>query len=265
MAAARGRRARGPVVVAAADLPAFLTRSPVAVLLISLHPVHVFSAPLARQLAADHPGIGLGTVDLRDLLTSRSLHVIQAGGRRCGVPGPFGILPGYCLFRDGTMLAWDAGVPIVSDLAAIAQGTVLGAICSGVTRDASFLRQGIQLAADQATAERVALHFRLALAAAAAPAGAGPAGDEGREPSTGPADALAWAYDRLGVTPDATDAQVHDAWKQLRIAHHPDRVAGDALEFERRSRVSADINRARDVIRTHRSAAGPRGAYARAS
>lgn len=265
MEAADGHRARGPVAVDAAGVPAFLAGAPLAVLLISLHPAHAFSGPLARQLTVDHPGIALGTVDLRDLVIrgGRGLRAIQAGGRRCGVPGPFGILPGYCLFRDGALLAWDAGVPLPIDLTAIAQSAMLGAVCSGVTRDPSFLHQALRIGAEEAAADRVALRFRAALDAATADPGTG--SDADREPSTGPADALAWAYQRLEVTPDATDAQVHEAWKRLRIAHHPDRAAGDVVEFERRSRDSADVNRARDIILECRSAGRPRGAWARAS
>ena len=57
----------------------------------------------------------------------------------------------------------------------------------------------------------------------------------------------------LGVLPTATDREVHDAWRRRRMQNHPDQAAGDPAEFERRSRLSADINRARDIIMDHRS------------
>jgi hypothetical protein len=34
---------------------------------------------------------------------------------------------------------------------------------------------------------------------------------------------------------------------------HPDHAAANPGEFERRSRISCDINRARDIIESHRS------------
>jgi hypothetical protein len=263
MAAADGRPPGDPVPVAAADLPVFLSGAPLAVLLVSVHPAHTFSPALARQLAADLPDAALGTADVRDVLTTggRGLRLLREGFGRCGIPTLLGLLPGYCLFRGRTMLAWDAGLPAPSDLAGIAQGTVLGAIWAGVTRETSWLREAIQLAADQATADRIATRFRLA--ASASSSSFRPDADPAREPS-GTADAVAWAYRTLSVAPEASDAQVQDAWKRLRIAHHPDRVAGDAAEFGRRNRASADINRARDIIMEHRARTRG-GAYARAS
>jgi curved DNA-binding protein CbpA len=70
-----------------------------------------------------------------------------------------------------------------------------------------------------------------------------------------PIDEVRWAYDLLAVAPSASDREVHQAWRRRRIEMHPDAVAGDPAEFDRRSRISADINRARDIIVDHRSRA----------
>ena len=48
------------------------------------------------------------------------------------------------------------------------------------------------------------------------------------------------------------------------MEHHPDAVAGNPEEFARRSQISADINRARDIIVNYR-ATYTRGSYAKAS
>jgi curved DNA-binding protein CbpA len=62
----------------------------------------------------------------------------------------------------------------------------------------------------------------------------------------------------LGVLPTATDREVHDAWRRRRMEHHPDRASHDRAEFDRLSRLSADINRARDVIVAYRSGGASR-------
>ena len=58
------------------------------------------------------------------------------------------------------------------------------------------------------------------------------------------------AYSTLGVTPDATDAQIDQAYRKLMGKFHPDRVAGAADEIrdlaEQRARA---INAAYDRIR----------------
>ena len=62
------------------------------------------------------------------------------------------------------------------------------------------------------------------------------------------------------AVPGSNTARYTDAPEMLKEMH-PDAVAGDATEFARRSRISVDINRARDIIVEHRSrTAGARAA-----
>ncbi len=160
-----------------------------------------------------------------------------------------GVLPGYCLFREAEMLAWDSGLPAPADVTAIGQGALLGLVFATLMSDVLFVVSALHIAAEQVAAPRVALRFkqvasgrtrRQASAASAPP----------------PIDEVRWAYDLLAVSPSASDREVHQAWRRRRIEMHPDTAAGDPKEFERRSRISADINRARDVIISHRSRAG---------
>jgi curved DNA-binding protein CbpA len=76
---------------------------------------------------------------------------------------------------------------------------------------------------------------------------------------------LYWAYQVLGVLPTATDREVHEAWRRRRAETHPDHAGSDPAEFERRSRLSCDINLARDIIVKHRHPNTRSATYAWAS
>ena len=238
-----------PISVAAADLFEFVRQSRLAVLLVSLHPLHAFNSALAKELLADHESIALGTIDISKLLTSGgpALRFLHQGLRRCGAPAAFGVLPGYYLFRAGALVAWDAGLPTFADATAIARSAMLGAVWSGVSRDVSFVSQALRFAADHAAGQRVAAAFRYVID--------NPAADSrsASEPDATPVDDVFWAYQTLGVLPTATDREVHEAWRRKRREDHPDHAVGDAAEFERRSRISRDLNRARDIIIAYRS------------
>ena len=251
------RRAAGPARVRPQRLFEFIGGTRLSVLLVSVHPRHTFNRPLIKQLRREHPGIGLGVIGLSDLMMAggAALRFLHQGLRGCGAPGSLGILPGYFLFRGGEMLAWDAGIPTFDDIQAIARSGLLGALWSGMTRDLSFVGQALHLASEQIAANRVAARFRLAASAehhrraAAGASGARPAQD------------VYWAYQVLGVMPTATDREVHEAWRKRRMDVHPDQAAHDPAEFARRSAISADINRARDIIMESRGT-GPRAARA---
>jgi len=238
-----------PIPVDAAGLFDFLGGAGLKVLLISLHRVHTFNRVLSRQLAVDHETIALGTIDLYELVATGGpgLRFLHQGLRDCGAPASFGVLPGYCLFRGTEMLAWDAGLPVFADVEAMARSALLGAIWSGVTRDITSVGQALHAAAEQLAGERVAARFRSVAAERETNRRASATTD------APPVDELFWAYQVLGVLPAASDREVHDAWQRRRKEHHPDLAAGDAAEFDRRSRISADINRARDIIVAHRS------------
>jgi hypothetical protein len=230
-----------------------------AVVLVSIHPLHAFSETLGDRLCleigSDEP-VAFGTLALRDLLlsTGQVLPFLQREYANCGAPGRIGLVPGYCLFRDGEMLAWSSGLPAVSDAKGIAWNSLVAAIWSGITRDASYVSQALFRAAEEAAAQRTAEAFRIAATEPnrrRAPSSSSSApGSEGN---------LFWAYRVLGVSPAASDAEVRDAWRKRRTESHPDQAADDPVEFQRRSREAADINRARDIIlearRTRRATA----------
>jgi hypothetical protein len=248
---------KGPKPVQPARLFEFIRESKLAVLFVSAHPLHRLNRQLVRQLASAHEDLAVGVTKLTAVLRAGPpvLRFLHQGLRNCKAPAAFGVLPGYYLFHSGTMLAWEAGLPAFADVAALARGALLGALWSGVNNDPTFIRQALLLAADQSAADRVAVVFRQAIAEAGARAGRHAA----RSREAPPEDELYWAYHVLGVLPTATDREVHEAWRRRRTENHPDHASSDPVEFERRTRVSRDINLARDIIVKHRHP-GTRGA-----
>jgi hypothetical protein len=218
------------------------------VLFVSAHPLHAVNRVLTRRLESEFARLSTRTVPLVSLLHSGPsvLRFLHQGLRACGAPSAFGVLPGYYLFRSGVLLAWDSGLPGLTDVSALARSALLGAVWSGVSSDLTFVRQALFLAADQTAAERTARVFGQAIEDARRQR------DAERSTKAPPADELYWAYQILGVVPTATDREVHDAWRRRRAEAHPDHAGNDPMEFERRSRVSRDINLARDIIVKHR-------------
>ncbi|MDP2320393.1 MAG: J domain-containing protein [Acidobacteriota bacterium] len=234
-----------PVAVDARGFFDFIGGAPFAAVLVSVHPLHTFSRPLSERLAAAHPDVSVGIIDFRNLILAGgpALSTIHRGLLRCGAPDALGVLPGYCLFQRGEMIAWEAGLPTFADVEAMATSAWLGAVVSGVTRDLRYLGRSLQLAADEVTADRIAERFHHAIA------GGGPAA----QPAPDREGDIVWAYQVLGVTPDATDREIRAAWRQRRKHVHPDLVSGDPSEFARRSNVSVEMNRAKDIIERHRA------------
>jgi DnaJ-like protein len=246
-----------PVAVDVAQFFEFIDRPELAVLLVSIHPRHTFSMALSQHLRNEHQDIALGTINLIDLVTvgGQALPFLHEQFRACDA-SQFGVLPGYCLFREAEMLAWDAGLPAATDVMSIGPSALVGLVFSAFTSNMLFLVRALHLAVDQIAAPRVALKFKQVASART----------HQRRTTTAspppPIDEVRWAYDVLGVVPTATDREVHQAWRRRRVEMHPDKAAGDADEFARRSRLSVDINRARDIIISHRARAAsePRAA-----
>ena len=60
-------------------------------------------------------------------------------------------------------------------------------------------------------------------------------------------------YAQLGLTSDASDAEVEQAYRRLIAQYHPDRVAGAAPELRKQAETKArEINGAYDRIKTLR-------------
>lgn len=67
--------------------------------------------------------------------------------------------------------------------------------------------------------------------------------------------ALSSAYATLGVSPEASDAEVKKAWKRKLAAFHPDKIQGKDLDpewVELANQKSAEINRAYETIKAAR-------------
>ena len=236
-----------PLPVDAAHFFEFIDRPGLAVLLLSVHQRHTFSEVLARQLSAEHQGIALGTIGLVELISTGGPAVayLHNGFQACGVSA-LGALPGYCLFRQAELLAWDSGLPTFAEVEVIGRSALVGLVFSGITNNLSFIGTG-------AAAGVRSCRRRSRLARILRSRGQRARRRPGTQSSPPPVDDVRWAYDVLGVQPTATDREVHQAWRRRRIEVHPDSAVGDAIEFERRSRISVDVNRARDIILTDRA------------
>ncbi len=83
------------------------------------------------------------------------------------------------------------------------------------------------------------------------PATSGPAGAPGIDPQQ----RLSSAYEALGVTPDATDAEIKRAYRKLISENHPDKLASRGLPESMRAVAeerSREINKAYDLIKDAR-------------
>jgi hypothetical protein len=227
----------------------FVAQPAPSVVFLSLHRVHAFSDALPqRVLEVGLESASFGCLALPDLF--RSQQVVRFLARECSrCPMPYrGVLPGYYLFCEGELLAYDAGLPVRSDFNHLLRGAAFGAVLYGTTGRATHLLNAVVGAANGAASQRIAAGFAHAFEARRArPREAEAAA---REPSESE---LSWAYGTLGVMPNATDAEVNQAWRKLRLAHHPDHAGSDPEEFTRRTLRSRELNHARDVIFAHRA------------
>lgn len=237
--------------IESARLLDFIGGADLAVVFMSLHPVHAFNECLCEHFVEQQgKRVTFGVVNLRDLVTTPNapLPFLHQSLRACGVPSAFGVLPGYWLFSEGALLAWNSGLPRAVDAGSIARGSWLAAVWSGFTGRTSFVVQALHTGAKEATARRVAACFRQAVEAGLHDQ---PRASAWQRPPT-PDEELARAYETLAVSPQATDQEVKEAWRQRRREVHPDQHAHDPNLFERLSQRSALINHARDVIFAHR-------------
>src|SRR5262245_59540604 len=138
----------------------FVSEAEPAVLFLSLHARHRFSARLRERFAqAFASGARFGYLPLTSLLMSPSpalaflLREVELCGQRDRAPS----LPCYSLFRSGRMLAWETGLPALEDLERIVRGSLPGIALSLLTGRLEFFHQALFLTADEAAAERIAL------------------------------------------------------------------------------------------------------------
>jgi hypothetical protein len=228
----------------------FIARAEPTVLFLSIHPAHRFN-PLLCDCFDDVEGsrpVAFGQLPLPDLFasTSPALSFLHSEIHACGASVPVAVPPGYYLFQQGQMIAWDSGLPTTTDVKDIIRRSWLGAAISLLTRNLIYAGIALRSAAEKTTAERIAFHFRHA----ATHHRDNPRQAYQRSDTT--ADDLANAYRVLQVDPSASDEEVNRAWRVLQKKFHPDRAAGNPEDFDRLSRICVEINRARDIIRNHR-------------
>lgn len=237
-----------PVVarLSAAGLLPFVDLPGPAVVHLSLSLGLPFNRALLPRLAILEEPVRVAQVDLLTLART-DVPVLDALRHAVRSLGARFVLPGYYLFDHGRLLAFESGLPTPGDARRIARGTLLGLLFSALQRKASLLGRGLDLSIDDAVAKRMATSFRRALSARRAQR----VGTRRARPSA--PDPLRAAYELLGVSATASDQAVRKAWRKKLAAAHPDRVARDEREAARRTRRAAEINRAYEIITSHRS------------
>lgn len=226
----------------------FAARPGPTVILAQVSPLQRFNTALLHRLRPAHRSeVSCGYISLFELLVlgDAAIEYLMLGLQACEKWKLAHPLPGYYLFRAGEMLAWDSGLPARPDLQRIIGASFLGVLGYAFTGNWKLVAMAARTGAQEATGERIASRFhRLA--------------NEPRrerptsQPPRNPAADLLEAYRLLGVLPHASNEEVEAAWRQKRAEMHPDRVAGDPAECARRTRISKELNRARDLIRAHR-------------
>jgi hypothetical protein len=219
------------------------------VVFLSCHRVHTFSDALPERLRdAGVEAVSFGSLTLFELFHQQSVLEFLARSK-AGIAAPYpGVLPGYYLFFESELLAYDAGMPARADVNHLLRGAALGAVLYGTTGRPAHILSSLVGAANGAVSQRLARDFAQAVAAR----GSGPRQAESN-PSNPSESELHWAYRTLGVEPNASDAEVNQAWRKLRATHHPDHAGADAEEFARRSLRSRELNHARDLIFAYRT------------
>src|SRR5262245_48739884 len=134
---------REPVAVDPASLLDFISRPALTVVFVSVHSAHAFNPSLFQYLGGKEQTdeVTFGAMDFMELMLGGrpALPFLHEGLYACGAPSSYGVLPGYWLFRQGEVLAWDSGLPSVHDAKAVARSALLGALWSGLTRNMAFL------------------------------------------------------------------------------------------------------------------------------
>jgi hypothetical protein len=242
-----------PIHIEPANTLEFVRQPGLSVMFMSAHQLHVFNEALPPCLTACADEVAVyGEVAWLDLVRCASpvFSYLQRGLVELGGPNVFGALPGYWLFRNGEVLAWDAGLPNLPELKSTAPSALLAFLWTLATRDPRLLARTLQLAGRAPVAQRIANHFQTALRQPHR---------ERTETNQTESDAqdLSWAYRTLEVSPTASMQDVQRAWRRKRAQYHPDRAANDPAEFARLNHLAQQINRARDVILQHRAGGNP--------
>jgi hypothetical protein len=233
-----------PIAIEVADFFDFIGGPHPSVVFLAVHAMHPFNRALLRRFTGGDEAVPFGSIAIADLLVAENpvIPFLHQGLTQCGVLSPLAVLPGYYLFCDGRMLAWDSGLPIAADTPTILRGSLLGAVAFVFTRDFGLIGKAVRFAADEASAERLAQRFRAACDGRTSP----------RPETPPPADEVAWAAATLGVPRTATEREINEAWRRLARECHPDRGGDDPVEAARRGRRLGDLHRAREILRAHR-------------
>jgi hypothetical protein len=222
----------------------FVSKESVSVVFLAAHRAHAFNEALLEQISRMVGPVPFGCLTLTELSISHSAALEFLASVKGKEQTAAVVVPGYYLFRGNKLLAHDLGLPCASEFPRLLR-KALRAVAFPRWGESSGLAHSLFVAANQVAAPRIARRFVEAMRASQDET----ARTRERVPSP---EELHWAYGALGVRDRDTEATVNEAWRQLRALNYPDHALGDTLEVQRRTVISRDLNRARDVIRAHR-------------
>lgn len=197
--------------------------------------------------------INLGLMDLSKVdHNNRTINeFVKTWMPKIGLPPSNSIFPGYYLFKNGKLIAHHAGTIDRSEVDANLQGmaAIIGAITGLIVgiaeKDTWKGLEAFLKTMEAPQAFKVLTFFTQVL-------GEKNSSESRQRQEEVFSDELENAYKLLGVTPSATDEEIKKAWKSLQLKFHPD-MTQDSNEKERRTKLIAEINNARDLIKKTRA------------
>jgi hypothetical protein len=176
-----------------------------------------------------------------DLADNAMRSWIDAQHAQMGRPAGASVRPGYYLFREGQVCAYNSGlIDVKRDKVSLGVG-IAAAIAALYWRSTALFDGAFHLASFQASV-RVLQCFDAAIT------GQPQHATHQAPPQEAPIDEIELAFEVLGLAPSATQDEVKARFRALAKEWHPDRFTNNAPKFAEASVQMTQINVAYSVI-----------------
>ena len=233
--------------IVTSTLSNFIRSQEICVLRANLSSILGFNIVLQLHLKQEFQGkINIGWIDLTKVNHKEAIikEFLKEWMPKIGLPSTHSILPGYYLFKNGKLVAYHPGTIEQTKANLQEQGiaTIIsafaGIIVGLVAKDASKGMEAFIHGMEAPPSLKVFEFFKKIL-------GATNSSYSQQKQKIVYDDELLNAYRILGVSPDVSDKDLKKAWIKLIVKFHPDKSQTD---IEERTRISAEINNAYDLI-----------------